>query len=72
MLLGACMQIAQQVKVSSIHITFMQKDQWNSAGEAGFLQRMDQQFHWHNGNYATFDEFLADLARSARNSSNVA
>ena len=66
MLLGACMQIAQQVKVSSIHITFMQKDQWNSAGEAGFLQRMDQQFHWHNGNYATFDEFLADLASKKR------
>lgn len=66
MLLGACMQIAQQLKVSSIHITFMQKDQWESAGKAGFLQRVDQQFHWHNGDYGSFDEFLADLASKKR------
>ena len=29
--------------------------------EHGFLQRTDQQFHWHNEGYATFDDFLAAL-----------
>ena len=27
--------------------------------EHGFLQRTDQQFHWHNQGYASFDDFLA-------------
>ena len=66
LLLGACMQVAQQVKVSSIHMTFMLEEQWQRAAEMGFLQRMDQQFHWHNGNYATFDAFLDDLASKKR------
>ena len=30
-------------------------------GEHGFLQRNDQQFHWHNDGYNTFDDFLATL-----------
>ena len=66
LLLSACMQIAEQIKVSSIHITFMQKSQWENAAGAGFLKRMDQQYHWHNGGYADFDEFLADLASKKR------
>jgi predicted N-acyltransferase len=66
MLLGACVQVAQKVDVSSVHITFMQKEQWEHAAAFGFLKRMDQQFHWHNGNYATFDDFLADLASKKR------
>lgn len=65
-LLGALQQIAQQIDVSSIHITFMTAQQWQRAGEAGFLQRMDQQFHWHNGNYTDFEGFLADLASKKR------
>ncbi len=66
LLLGACMQIAEQIKVSSIHITFMQQNQWENAASVGFLKRMDQQFHWHNGGYADFDDFLADLASKKR------
>ena len=60
------MQVAQQIKVSSVHITFMQEQQWQVAKEMGFLQRMDTQFHWHNGGYTTFDDFLAELASKKR------
>ncbi|MEM7097252.1 MAG: GNAT family N-acetyltransferase [Pseudomonadota bacterium] len=66
MLLSACMQIAQQIDVSSIHMTFMREDQWESAARLGFLQRIDQQFHWQNGNYRAFDDFLQDLASKKR------
>lgn len=66
LLIGACMQIAEQIKVSSIHMTFMEKDQWENAADIGFLKRMDQQFHWHNGGYANFEEFLSDLASKKR------
>ena len=34
--------------------------------EHGFLQRTDQQFHWENAGYATFDDFLAALAARKR------
>ena len=66
LLLNACMQIAEQIKVSSVHITFMQRPQWENAANVGFLKRMDQQFHWHNGDYTTFDDFLSDLASKKR------
>ncbi len=66
LLLDACKQIAEQVKVSSLHITFMPENQWQHAGRHGFLKRMDQQFHWHNGDYSTFDEFLSELASKKR------
>ena len=65
-LLGACVQICEEIKVSSAHLTFMTESQWRLAGELGFLQRMDQQFHWRNPGYASFDEFLADLAAKKR------
>jgi predicted N-acyltransferase len=66
LLLNACADVAEQVKTSSLHMTFMPEDQWQRAGELGFLKRMDQQFHWHNANYNCFDDFLADLASKKR------
>lgn len=65
-LLGGCIQLADQLEVSSLHFTFMQEDQWKVAGDAQLLQRIDQQFHWHNPGYASFDDFLADLASKKR------
>jgi len=65
-LLGACVEVARKLEVSSLHMTFMPEAQWQHAGELGFLQRMDQQFHWHNPGYNTFDDFLADLASKKR------
>ncbi len=66
LMLSACMQIARQIDVSSIHITFMPEDEWQQAGQLGFLQRMDQQFHWHNGGYTCFDDFLTEFASKKR------
>lgn len=66
LLLDACMQVAQQAKVSSLHMTFLPEAQWQQAADAGLLQRMDQQFHWHNAGYASFDDFLLQLASKKR------
>ena len=65
-LLGACVQVAEQAGVSSLHFTFMPEQQWRLAGEAGYLRRMDQQFHWHNPGYESFQAFLADLSSRKR------
>ena len=65
-LLGASAQVAEKAGVSSLHFTFMPERQWRLAGEVGYLRRMDQQFHWHNPGYDTFDAFLAELSSRKR------
>ncbi len=40
--------------------------EWRLLGDRGFLQRNDQQFHWENAGYATFDDFLAALSSRKR------
>ena len=51
---------------SSVHVTFAPEGEWRSLGELGFLQRNDQQFHWENANYGTFDDFLGALSARKR------
>jgi uncharacterized protein len=55
-----------QTGASSIHLTFLPEDDWKALGQDGFLQRIDQQFHWLNDGYAGFDDFLSALASRKR------
>jgi predicted N-acyltransferase len=65
-LAAGMMQVAEQLEVSSVHITFAEKSQWELLGEMGFLQRTHNQFHWQNDGYETFDDFLAALSSKKR------
>lgn len=65
-LLAGAMEVCRQLEASSIHFTFLPKEQWDELGKIGLLQRTDQQFHWTNRDYAAFDDFLADLASRKR------
>jgi uncharacterized protein len=51
---------------SSAHVTFMPKPEWQFLAAHGFLQRTDQQFHWENAGYASFEAFLSALAARKR------
>ena len=55
-------------KASSAHVTFAREAESKFLVEHGFLQRTDQQFHWHNQDFATFDDFLASLNSRHRKS----
>ena len=48
-------------KASSVHVTFAREAEWKRLASHGFLQRTDQQFHWRNQGYASFEDFLATL-----------
>lgn len=61
-LIGLC----DATQASSVHVTFAQESEWTFLAERGFLQRTDQQFHWRNEGYATFDDFLGTLASRHR------
>jgi predicted N-acyltransferase len=53
--------LCQATKASSAHVTFAREAEWKFLATQGFLQRTDQQFHWHNQGYRGFDDFLATL-----------
>ena len=65
-LVGGLAQIADQAGVSSIHITFAEKLQWERTGEFGFLRRTHKQYHWQNRGYDNFEGFLNDLSSKKR------
>jgi predicted N-acyltransferase len=59
-------EITSASELSSAHVTFLTEAEWQALGERGFLRRTDQQFHWENANYGSFDDFLAALASRKR------
>ena len=48
-------------KASSVHVTFAREAESKFLAAQGFLQRNDQQFHWHNRGYGCFEDFLNSL-----------
>jgi uncharacterized protein len=65
-LLAGGVAAVKELGASSLHITFLPQEDWAKAGACGFLQRQDQQFHWENKGYDTFDQFLAELSSAKR------
>ena len=65
-LVNALIAYAEQNKLSSAHFLFCEVDDANLLAEAGLMQRFDFQFHWHNKNYQSFDDFLAQLTSKRR------
>ena len=51
---------------SGVHVTFATEPEFRLLGELGYLQRTDQQFHWENAGFASFDDFLAALTARKR------
>jgi hypothetical protein len=65
-LAGGLVGLAEATNASSVHVTFAPERQWQFLASHGFLQRTDQQFHWHNQGYASFEDFLGSLASRHR------
>ena len=60
-LVGGLVGLCDATQASSVHVTFAPESEWAFLAENGFLQRTDQQFHWRNAGYATFEDFLGTL-----------
>jgi predicted N-acyltransferase len=65
-LLRAAERLCQVHGLSSAHATFVEPAQVPLFERAGWLRRSDIQFHWHNRDYRSFDEFLAQLSSRKR------
>ncbi len=62
----AAVSVCDNNKLSSLHVTFPQQDDWQMLGGGGFLLRQDQQFWFDNPGYGSFDDFLAALSSNRR------
>jgi len=65
-LTDAIKRLTLQLELSSAHVTFQPREEAEALAALGLLQRNDQQFHWTNDGYATFDDFLAKLSSIKR------
>ena len=65
-LLAGAVQIADQNGLSSLHVNFLTEAEAFSMEAAGLMIRTDQQFHWLNDGYESFDDFLAVLSSAKR------
>src|SRR5207248_6801094 len=60
-LASGLMALCDATNASSVHVTFAPEAEAKFLAAHGFLLRNDQQFHWHNEGYGTFDDFLTSL-----------
>ena len=60
-LLAGMVEFVNRRQISSLHVNFPETVDAAAMIEAGFLQRLGQQFHWTNDGYRDFDDFLAAL-----------
>jgi predicted N-acyltransferase len=65
-LIAAAEALVEQNGLSSAHATFIAEEEVPLFEAAGWLIRIDTQFHWHNDGYGGFEDFLATLASRKR------
>ena len=65
-LADALVLASEEMGCSSVHATFCTDADWRVLGQAGWLQRIGVQYHWHNRDYADFDGFLGALSSRKR------
>jgi predicted N-acyltransferase len=58
--------LTEKREASSAHVTFLPREESDMLTARGFLQRTDQQFHWDNAGYTSFEDFLAALSARKR------
>jgi predicted N-acyltransferase len=66
-LLDGALSVLRRTHASSIHLNFMNatEAEWVRA-DGRFQARLSSQFHWHNRNYASFEDHLATFRSAIR------
>jgi predicted N-acyltransferase len=66
MLLSGAITLCEKMNVSTLGVNFPSADDFAFMGGEGLLQRQNQQYHWLNAGYASFDDFLGALSSGRR------
>jgi uncharacterized protein len=62
----AALELAKELRVSSLHILYPCGSQANELAQSGYLSRDSTQFHWYNKTYESFDTFLGEMSHDKR------
>jgi len=65
-LIRQALELADEMKVSSLHWLFPHNDDMQRLERHGLMRRTGTQFHWHNRSYVSFDDFLATFNAQKR------
>lgn len=65
-LAGGLEALRARLDASSIHATFLHAQEATALEAAGYLIRLDRQFHWLNEGYRSSEDFLAALSSRKR------
>jgi predicted N-acyltransferase len=65
-LVNAALTLCERFDASTLGINFPLPDEWAFLVRLGLLGRQNQQYHWLNRGYATFEDFLAVLSSGRR------
>ncbi len=65
-LLRAACELTGRIGASSVHLTFVSRQEEALARDAGWLTRHDTQFHWRNRGFDSFEDFLDSLSSRKR------
>ncbi|MCG6115966.1 MAG: GNAT family N-acetyltransferase [Mesorhizobium sp.] len=58
--------LCDRIGASSVHVTFAEEADIAALTDRGYLHRTDQQFHFHNEGYGSYEDFLGTLASRKR------
>jgi predicted N-acyltransferase len=65
-LIDAALALCERFGVSTLGINFPMAEEFDFLGRRGLLQRQNQQYHWVNAGYGSFDDFLGALSSGRR------
>ena len=65
-LIEGALALGGRFGVSTLGVNFPPEEEWRLMGETGMLLRQNQQYHWENAGYASFEDFLGALSSGRR------
>ena len=65
-LAGGLATLTERAGLSSAHVNFVKETDADALEEAGFMLRLDRQFHFRNEAYTSYEDFLATLSSRKR------
>jgi hypothetical protein len=66
LLLDGALELCRRYGASGFGVNFPLEQEWRFLGARGLLQRQNQQYHWLNAEYGSFDDFLGALSSGRR------
>jgi predicted N-acyltransferase len=65
-LLGGALTLCKKFNASTLGVNFPTEQEWSFLGREGMLLRQNQQYHWVDQGYGSFENFLGALSSGRR------